>query len=98
MTKPTAPANHDYYKQRKQAGQSTMDRTAFIAIGIGLQIIGCLLFGLSTNDTSGAAFVLGIGIAWVGVMFLFVGLVAVGVRLGTDELIAAARQQIERDG
>ena len=97
MSAPKPPANFEYYKLGKIRGQSSQPRTMCIVIGLALQLVAALLWGPSTDHTGGAAFVFGVIIATAGALLVFVGLVAVGVRMGTDELLQAARQSLRDD-
>ena len=96
----TPPENLDYYKQGPpQKDPAASSRHSAVAGGIVLQLIGGAFWvaGHSANSGSFGAEVAGFAIAWVGAMLLFVGLVAVGVRLGTEELLQAAREYVSRD-
>jgi hypothetical protein len=96
----TPPENLDYYKQSQQPKDpAASSRHSCIFGGILLELVGGAIWlsGHSANDGSFGAEAAGFAIAWVGAMLLFVGLVAVGVRLGTEELLQAARRYVDRD-
>jgi hypothetical protein len=99
----TPPENYDYYKlsgRYRESGPPTdrpdpsgTERRTYIVMGIVLQAFGGLIVLVaSQNGSHLAGQIIGGVIAWVGVMLLFIGLVAVGVRLGTDELLQSVRQ------
>jgi hypothetical protein len=96
----TPPENLDYYKQGSRSKDAAASsRHSCIFVGILLELVGGALWlsGHSSNSSSYGTEVAGFVIAWIGAMLLFVGLVAVGVRLGTEELLQAARQYVDRD-
>lgn len=59
--------------------------------GIGLQLIGGLVLGASWGDSEWGFAVAAILIS-AGFYLLLVGLIAAGVRMGNEELLAALRQ------
>jgi hypothetical protein len=96
----TPPENLDYYKQGGvPKDPAASSRHACIFLGILLELAGGAIWlsGHGSDDGSFGAEAFGFAIAWVGSMILFVGLVAVGVRLGTEELLRAARQYVSGD-
>jgi hypothetical protein len=91
VSEQTPPANYDYDKMPKESNAT--ERATYITMGIILQAFGGVIVLVASGSESHlAGQVIGGVIAWVGVMLLFVGLVAVGVRLGTEDLLRSGRQ------
>jgi hypothetical protein len=104
VSEQTPPENLDYYKLSssyrgsdaptgRPDGGSLSERGTYIVMGIVLQAFGGLIVLVaSQNGVHLAGEIIGGVISWVGVMLLFVGLVAVGVRLGTEELLRSSQK------
>lgn len=106
MSERTPPENYDYYKLRGRSGPTPIarppgaprpDRQVYVFAGVFIQLFGGGIALAGINSNSQVAEVIGGLIGWVGTMLLFIGLVAIGVRLGTEELREVASRYTSAD-